>query len=48
MLAESENYDLSSNDLYIIPLGKKFSQENGFEYHSFVIVGADELEFNKN
>ena len=46
MLAESENFDLSSNDVYIIPLGKKFSQENRYEYHSFVIVRADDLEFN--
>jgi hypothetical protein len=48
ILAESENFDLSSGDVYIIPLGKKFSQENGYEYHSFVIVRADELEYNKN
>ena len=48
MLAESENYDLSSDDVYIIPLGKRISQENGNEYHAFVIVRADELEYNKN
>ena len=48
MLAESENYDLSSDDVYIIPLGKRISQENGNEYHAFVIVRADELEYNTN
>ena len=48
MLAESENYDLSSDDVYIIPLGKRISQENGNEYHGFVIVRADELEYNTN
>ena len=46
MLAEAENYDLASGDVYIIPLGKRVSQENGNEYHAFVIVRADELEFN--
>ena len=48
MLAESENYDLSSDDVYIIPLGKRISQENGNEYHGFVIIRADELEYNTN
>ena len=46
MLAESENYDLSSDDVYIILLGKRVSQENGNEYHAFAVVRADELEFN--
>ena len=48
MLEESENYDLSSNDVYIIPLGKRISQEKQNEYHSFIIVRADELEYNIN
>ena len=46
MLAEAENYDLASGDVYIIPLGKRVSQENENEYHVFVIVRADELEYN--
>ena len=48
MLEESENFDLSSNDVYIIPLGKRISQEKQNEYHSFIIVRADELEYNIN
>ena len=37
MLAQSKNYDLSSNNVYIVPFGKKISQESGYEYNSFVI-----------
>ena len=46
MVAEAENFDLASGDVYIIPLGKPISKDNGKEYHSFVIVRADELEYN--
>ena len=46
MAAEAENFDLASGDVYIIPLGKRISKENGKEYHAFVIVRADELEYN--
>ena len=48
MLAESKNYDLSPNDVYIIRLGRKTSQESGYEYNSFVILRADKLEYNIN
>jgi hypothetical protein len=48
MLSESEKHDLSSNDVYIIPLGKKQAQESGYDYHSFVIVRGDDLEYNIN
>ena len=46
MLAESENYNLASGDVYIVPLGKRLSQESKKEYHAFVILRGDELEFN--
>ena len=45
MIAEAENFDLTTRDVYIIPLGKRISQENKKEYHSFVIVRGDELDF---
>ena len=48
MLSESQKHDLTSNDVYIIPLGKKRAQESGHKYHSFIIVRGDDHEYNIN
>ena len=43
MVKESENYHLGTEDVYIVPLGKRVSRENKREYQPFVIVRGDEL-----
>ena len=45
MVKESENYYLETGDLYIVPLGKRVSQNNRREYHAFTIVPGNELVF---
>ena len=45
MAKESENYYLETGDLYIVPLGKRVSQNNRREYHAFTIVPGNELVF---
>ena len=46
MVKESENYHLGTEDVYLVPLGKRVSRESKNEYHAFVIVRGDELVFN--
>ena len=45
MVKESENYHLGTEEVYIVPLGKRVSRENQREYQSFVIVPGNELLF---
>ena len=45
MAKESENYHLGTEEVYIVPLGKRISRENQREYQSFVIVPGNELLF---
>ena len=45
MVKESENYNLGTEDVYIVPLRKCVSRENKREYQAFVIVRGDELVF---
>ena len=44
ILDESKKYNLSDNDVYIMPLGKTVSKENGFEYHDFVILKDSDVK----
>ena len=43
ILTDSKKYDLTDNDVYIMPLGKTISQEKGFEYNDFVILKDNEV-----
>ena len=44
ILDESKKYKLVDNDVYIMPLGKTVSKENGFEYHDFVILKDSDVK----